>query len=94
MEYLPIVLEGIENKLKKLIYNHSQQKAKTEKLKEEKQQLQNELVILKSRIKELEEENKKIIFARTLKGFDKDSAQRKVNEMLREIDKCYSLLNR
>lgn len=94
MEFLPIALEGIENKIKKLLYNYERLKSRSVTIQAEKEQLQNQVAELKIKLQQLEEENKKIQIAGILKGYNTESARIKVNDMLREIDKCYALLNR
>ncbi len=94
MEYIPLVLEGIENKVKKLGFNNRQLKQENQRLSELNASLQNNVAVLEARIAELEDiiNQQKIISV--LSGSDKMQARHQINELLREIDKCYSLLNR
>jgi outer membrane murein-binding lipoprotein Lpp len=56
--------------------------------------LEKEVVHLKSRIAELEDDLNRLKVAKLISGEDTFRARQQVNELLREIDKCYSLLNR
>ncbi len=94
MSYTPLVLEGIENKVRKLIFSNQQLKEEKRQLSDEKQALQEQIEALKRKISQLEDDNNKIKVARLLSGHDTMQARQQVNELLREIDKCYSLLNR
>ncbi len=94
MEYTPLVLEGIENKVKKLLYNHNQLVEENKRLSLMNEGLETEVVHLKSRIAELENDLNRLKVAKFISGEDTFQARQQVNELLREIDKCYSLLNR
>ena len=94
MSYTPLVLEGIENKVRKLIFSNQQLKEEKKQLSDKNQELQKQIEVLKNRISQLEDDNNKIKVARQLSGHDTMQARQQVNELLREIDKCYSLLNR
>lgn len=94
MEYLPLVVEGIEHKIKKLVYTYSQLKEKHEQQSREKAALENEVQQLKARIDELESTINIMKVAGSLGNRDNNLALLQVNQLLREIHKCYSLLNR
>ncbi len=95
MQDLTILISGIEYKLKKLL-------SSTKKLKNENIQLSEKLqeyiqIIEKQNntIKELEEKYKVLKISKSIdiktNSFDQKI---KINEMLREIDKCIGLLNK
>ncbi|WP_372950707.1 hypothetical protein, partial [Mariniphaga sp.] len=74
-----------------------------EKLKAEKKALQGSVSVLTQEIARLEQEKtdlgekmeKMIIANRILAGNDKDGeAKRRINTLVREIDKCIALLNK
>jgi len=94
MEFIPLVLEGIENKIKKLGYNNRQLFEENKRLSELNENLQNQVSGLEDKISELEDIINKQKITRVLSGADKMQARHQINELLREIDKCYSLLNR
>ena len=94
MEILPLVVEGIENKIKKLAFNNQQLKKENLDLHDEKQVLEERNQDLAARIQQQEEVINKLKVAKVLSGKDNLQARQKINELLREIEKCYALLNR
>jgi chromosome segregation ATPase len=94
MEYLPLVLDGIENKVKKLVFSNQQLKEENRKISELRDDLQSQVSQLKEKIAELEDRINKLKVTKVLTGEDTLQARLQINELLREIDKCYSLLNR
>lgn len=94
MEDLPLILEGIDNKIKKLIFSNRKLKEENQKITEQKQNLEQKVEQLTTRIAELEDSMNKLKIARVMTGEDTFMARQQINELLREIDKCYSLLNR
>ncbi len=94
MEYLPLVLDGIENKVKKLVFNNQQLKEENTKISEQKSELEHQVGSLKSKIVELEDNINILKITKVLSGEDTLQARLQINELLRELDKCYSLLNR
>ncbi len=94
MEDLPLILEGINNKIKKLILNNRKLKEENQKIIDQKQNLENKVEQLTNKITELEDSMNKLKIARVISGEDTFRARQQINELLREIDKCYSLLNR
>lgn len=94
MEILPLVVEGIENKIKKLAFNNQQLKKENLDLQDEKQVLEERNQDLAARIQQQEEVINKLKVAKVLSGKDNLQARQKINELLREIEKCYALLNR
>lgn len=94
MKILPLVVEGIENKIKKVLYRNQELSNENELLKKQIAELQSEIDTLEEDKSQIREELKKIKIAKTLSGYDTSHARHRINEMLREIQKCYSLLNR
>ncbi len=94
MEYLPLVLDGIENKVKKLVFNNQHLKEENKKISEQKSELEHQMSALKVKIVELEDNINTLKITKVLSGEDTLQARLQINELLREIDKCYSLLNR
>lgn len=94
MEDLAALMSGIEFKTHQLI---KQVKA----LKHENAEVKKELDLLiksdqenKEKIKYLEEKNKILRIAKTIEGEDKTKAKLRINELLREVDRCIALLNK
>lgn len=93
MDELSLLLEGIEVKLKKLRLHNKGLKEKVLVLEREKLGLQESLQSQKLFIEQLEQKIAHLQAAKTTEGKDSVQAKQKVNELLREIDKCYELLN-
>lgn len=47
-----------------------------------------------TKIKYLEEKNKILRIAKSIEGEDKTKAKLRINELLREVDRCIALLNK
>jgi len=93
---LPVVLKSIQKKLTLL-------GEKQRRLEGENEQLLNQIVALELRNMELvkkmsekEESFKTLKMARKMAGDNTDThgVKRQINELVKEIDKCVSLLNR
>lgn len=94
MKILPLVVEGIENKVKKILLLNDELRNENNTLKEQVEALKHEIDALKLQNDQLKEEFNQLKVAKSLSGYDTDHARQKINEMLREIQKCYALLNR
>lgn len=94
MEYIPLVLEGLEHKVKKVIFKNQQLENLNTKIAEKNKNLESEILAQQAKISELEETIIKLKVSKVLTGQDTMQARQQINELLREIDKCYSLLNR
>lgn len=87
-------VDDIEFKIRQLIIE-------LQRIKEENGRLSTDLVkerqlvdTLKSRITKLEDENKVLRIAQTLTtGIDTTDTKNQIDQLVREIDKCISLLN-
>ncbi len=93
---LPIRVDRIQSKVNKLMQLHIKVKKENEKLQLEKDKLLNILEEHRSSIGELEENNKRIRLAKSLasSGDGSSDLKLKINEMVREIDKCIAYLNK
>jgi len=94
MEDFSALVSGIEFKTHQLV---KRLKALTYENAELKKQL--ELLISKDeenkeKIKYLEDKNKMLRIAKTIEGEDKTKAKLRINEFLREVDRCIALLNK
>lgn len=89
-------VEIISGKLTKLKKEMDQLKKDNQSLKLRTNHLEDRLGEELQKYKNLEEEYKRIKLAKTLvsTGGDKAEMKYRVNEMVREIDKCIALLNR
>lgn len=94
MDELSVVVEGVGNKVKKLIIRNSQLKDKMLELESEKFSLQEKLRTQSTQIQQLESRLADMQLGKVL-GSDKPLlARQKINELLREIEKCQALLNK
>lgn len=86
----------MNSKIEKLILLHRNLEEDKMRLNAEKQNLLKIIQELKIKNNYLEEQNKAIRMARDIKEDGESSLELKlkINEMVREIDKCIALLNR
>ncbi|MGV8094129.1 MAG: hypothetical protein AB2L24_19890 [Mangrovibacterium sp.] len=90
-----ILIDDFKARLRLLIHRH-------DRLKTEKQQLLDQLELLKNEIAALKAENRELLIkydnlkiARVLSvsDHDKQQAKQRINKIVREIDKCIAQLN-
>jgi len=87
-------LTGIQGKLQQLIGKNQRILEDNKKYLSEIQELKNMNTQQKERIKQLEEKNNILKLAKTLEIKEGNvDAKLKINELVREIDKCIGLLN-
>jgi len=88
--------DSIKDKLLKVKTKHVKFQEEIDSLKKRTALLEMELSEVKSKHQSLEKENQRLKLAKTLVSTsgDKVEMKYKVNEMVREIDKCIALLNR
>lgn len=88
------VLSCIKGKVEKLISSHQKLLLENQQLIEEKKNLQKDVETQKQEIKKLDEINKFIKFAKSIAKNDDDTnnVKSKINELVRDIDKCVELL--
>lgn len=86
---------GIEYKVRKLLENSNALKAENEKLSQEAKALNAKIENLKANVSELEN---KIIVVKLAKTLNKEESRTnvklKINELVRDIDRCIGLLNK
>ena len=89
------LISGIEAKLNKFIHLHQKTESEKNELEKKNTEFQEIVEIQKETIKQLEEEQKKLKISKSLET-SKGSldARLKINELVREIDKCIGLLNK
>lgn len=94
MSEMLALLTGIQGKLQQLIGKNQRILADNKKYLSEIQELKNMNTQQKERIKQLEEKNNILKLAKTLEIKEGNvDAKLKINELVREIDKCIGLLN-
>lgn len=91
-----LLLREFKEKLEQLIGLHQKMKAECQILKEEKKRLDEQINLLTISNQDLSKKVEDLKFAKTLAGANEDSheAKIKINRLVREIDKCISLLNK
>jgi cell shape-determining protein MreC len=91
-----LLLREFKDKLEQMIGLHQKMKAESQLLKEEKKRLNEQLNLLTISNRDLAKKVEDLRFAKTLVGANEDSheAKIKINRLVREIDKCISLLNK
>jgi len=91
-----LLLREFKEKLEQMIGLHQQMKAECQILKEEKKRLDEQINLLTIYNQDLSKKLEDLKFAKTLAGANEDSheAKIKINRLVREIDKCISLLNK
>tara|TARA_B100001741_G_scaffold229007_1_gene190533 strand:+ start:120 stop:416 length:297 start_codon:yes stop_codon:yes gene_type:complete len=89
------IIESLQSKVEKLIIQHNKAKEDVKQLKEENTSLQGKLTYTKVQAKELSEKNKVLKLAKSLSGKEGKSTdiKLKINELIREIDKCIAQVN-
>lgn len=86
---------GIEYKVRKLLEKNNGLKAENEKLNQEAKALNAKIENLKANLSELEN---KLIVVKLAKSLNKEESRTnvklKINELVRDIDRCIGLLNK
>ena len=97
MENLSTKVNDISRKVEKLILLQSELKKENAELRQLNSQLTRDAEEHRSKVIELENKNRVVKLAKSLNeasaGKNNDARQ-KVNELIREVDKCIALLNR
>ncbi|HOY30600.1 MAG TPA: hypothetical protein PKW80_01855 [Bacteroidales bacterium] len=94
MEDLSGLVSGIEFKTHQLIRQLNEIKYENAELKKKIDLLTKKEQENTATIKYLEEKNKLLRVAKSLEGEDKTKAKLRINELLREVDRCIALLNK
>jgi len=94
MKDVATLVSGIEYKFGRLIEQHHIQRAENKRHINEIQELTQVINELKNTIRQLEDRIKILKIAKTLETKEGNvEAKLKINELVREIDKCIGLLN-
>ncbi|MAW65810.1 MAG: hypothetical protein CMD18_06415 [Flavobacteriales bacterium] len=90
-----LILESLESKVEKLIIKHNEAKVNIKNLRDENILLQEKLTQEKVQVKQLSEQNKVLKLAKSLTGKEGKSTdiKLKINQLIREIDKCIAQVN-
>jgi len=89
------ILEKLEGHIQQLIAKYEAIRSDNALLTQEKSSLQNELENKNKLIKELENKIELLLLAKTFESseINKKEGQQKIMRIVKEIDKCISLLN-
>jgi len=95
MEEVSLIVSSLEKKTKELLKSYSELKRKNNIQENELSELRKKVDSQKETIKNLEERNKIIKLAKSLSESNPDTAEMKykINELVREIDKCIAQMN-
>ncbi len=90
------VIENIETRTRRLIEEHRRLKGLCAELTAQRDALRDENRTLERRIRELDAEVARMQLTEGLAGgsSDRDKARARVNQLMREVDKCLALLER
>jgi len=89
-------LEQLRNKVEKLINLHKDLHARNDEVTKQQERLKDEVRQCRQQIEDLENHNKVMQVAQAVSGADQNTRdiKLKINEYIREIDKCLALINR
>ncbi len=88
------LISGIEYKVRKLVNLQKENKSENELLLNQNTELKNNIEEQKKIINQLKEEFNKIKLAKSLESMKgSNDAKLKINELVREIDKCIEFLS-
>ncbi len=95
MQDVPFTISSLEKKVNELVKRHSEVKRRNVALETELVELRKTVDSQKEVVKNLEDKNKIIKLAKSLADSNPDTAamKYKINELVREIDKCIAQMN-
>ena len=96
MSDLKSIASSLESKIEKLVDLHHKTKKELSSLKTENTHLTQTIDQQKKAIKDLEEKGKVLKLSKSLSTTNENTTELKlkINELIREVDKCISLLNK
>ena len=91
-----ILVDNLEDKISKVVDRYKTLKGRVNVLLAENEKLNGDLRAAKDKSSKLEEKYNTLKISKTLELADGDvnATKHKINELVREIDKCIALLNR
>ncbi len=95
MENLNTYISLLAGRVEKLARAHGQLLEENSKLREKTAALEQEIIEQKNVLVKLEEQNKVVKIAKAVTDDDEDRKEqrKRLNELVREVDKCIALLN-
>lgn len=95
MDDVTVLISGIEFKTLQLLGKYDALLTENREIKKELTELKQIIEQQKKQIQQSEEKNKILQIAKSIQGEDnKTKAKLRINELLREIDRCLALLNK
>ncbi|MFO7977089.1 MAG: hypothetical protein R6U64_00400 [Bacteroidales bacterium] len=94
MDELSLIVEGITNKIRKLTLQNKKLQQQILELQDQQARLNDSLYQQVQQNDQLEQRLQQVQVGKALSTQDSFQAKQKVNELLREVEKCYALLNR
>jgi regulator of replication initiation timing len=90
-----ILIDDFKARLRLLIHRHDRLKTEKQQLLDQLELLRNEIAALKAENRELliKYDNLKIARVLSVSDQDKQQAKQRINKIVREIDKCIAQLN-
>ena len=95
MENLDAYIKGLAGRVEKLALAHSGLAKENANLKAKNVELEQMITDQKNVVSKLEEQNKVVKIAKAVTDDDNDRKEqrKRLNELVREVDKCIALLN-
>ena len=95
MENLNTFLSQLNSKVEKLVQLQADLQIENTSLKRKNEELEQLVSAQKNALMELEEQNKVVKIAKAVTDDDEDRKEqrKRLNELVREVDKCIALLN-
>jgi hypothetical protein len=89
------VVSSLQSKVEKLVLQHRKSSENMQQLSQDNAFLRKALQRQKEELLELEEKNKVLKLAKSIAGMEGKNTEvkLKINELVREIEKCISLVN-
>ena len=94
MKDLSLLASGVKQKVEKLIVKQNSLQEENKKLSEQIKKVNNELEEKIQHVSELEDKVKMLKIAGSVDNESTKEVKLKINEMVREIDKCIAQINR
>jgi predicted RNase H-like nuclease (RuvC/YqgF family) len=96
MSDIKSLVSNLEKKVEKLVDLHRESSKSISTLKQNNNELKKNIEEQKQTIKELEEKNKILRLSKSISDNNENTHELKlkINELIREIDKCTALLNK
>ena len=94
-EEISLIVSSLQSKVEKLVLQHRKAVEEIKQLKQDNDFLKKQLTEKKTKIVDLEQRNKALKLARSLgdKNQRNTDLKLKINELVKEIDKCIALVN-